>query len=192
MFITELRNSLENPSVPLSFPVEWLTDFFNGGKTDSGIRVSQLTAIQIPVVFACVQIVSNGLASLPLNVVEVSKQAVTGRIQRTLSFDHVLQDLLHSRPHPEMSSQTYRKVTMIHALLWGNAYSEVLLDGSGCIAALAPRAPWKTVAVRLRQSMRIEGVDGHPVVYPKGTLVFKTTQGVSDEDVINDDNIRDG
>jgi HK97 family phage portal protein len=191
-FITDLRSSLENPAVPLSFPAEWMVDYFGGQRTDSGLRVSQLTALQIPVVFACIQIVSNGLASLPLNVVEVSKQVVTGRIRRTLSYDHTLQELLFCRPHPEMSSQTYRKVMMTYALLWGNAYSEILLDGGGRIAALAPRAPWKTVAIRLRQSRILEGGDGSPLSYPKGTLVYKTTQGVSDEDVLNDDNIRDG
>jgi|SRR5665213_2173778 len=193
-FIEELRSnlSIENPAVPLSFPAEWMLDYFGGGKTDAGVRVSQQTAIQIPVVFACVNIVSNGLASLPLNVVEISTQEGTGRIQRQLAVDHTLQDLLNTRPHPEMSSQTWRKVMMVYALLWGNAYSEILLDGAGRIAALAPRAPWKTCAIRLRQDRKLESSDGTIKVYPEGTLVYKTTQGLGDEDIVNDNDIRDG
>jgi len=191
-FISEIRGSLENPGTPLSFPAEWLTDIYNGGRTDSGLRVSQMSAIQLPVVFACIQIVSNGLAALPLNVVELSEQKGTGRVVRKLAFDHDLQDLLHDRPHPEMSSMTWRKVMMVYALLWGNAYSETLLDGSGRVAALAPRAPWKTASVRLRRNTPIEGMNGERVMYPKGTLVFKTTQGLSEEDVISDDSTREG
>jgi HK97 family phage portal protein len=191
-FIQELRSSLENPQTPLSFPAEWLTDIYNGGRTDSGLRVSQMTALQIPVVFSAINIVSNGIAQLPLNVMEIALTDDTQRVTRKLAYDHQLQDLLYNRPHPEMSSFTWRKVMQIYALLWGNAYSEILLDGAGRMAALAPRAPWKTASVRLRRDVFIEGPDGAPVKYKKGTLVYKTTQGLSDEDVIADDSIRQG
>jgi len=50
--IIERRSSLENPSTPLSFPAEWLLDIFNGGRTDSGIRVSEMTALQTDAVLA--------------------------------------------------------------------------------------------------------------------------------------------
>jgi HK97 family phage portal protein len=191
-FIQEIRNSLENPGVPLAFPVEWMTEFFSGSRTDSGIRVNQMTALQLPVVFACVNIVSNGLASLPLNVVELSTQAKTGRISRKLAYDHDLQDLLNTRPHPEMSAQTWKKVMMCYALLWGNSYSEVLLDGAGRVGALAPRAPWKTAAVRLRRDTVLEGIDGEKTKYDAGTLVYKTTIGLSEEEITLDDSIKEG
>ena len=191
-FIEEIRSSLENPQVPLSFPAEWLTDIYNGGRTDSGLRVSQLTALQIPTVFACINIVANGLAQLPLNVVGLNIDETTNRVSRTLAFNHGLQDILYSRPHPEMSSFTWRKVMQIYALLWGNAYSEILVDKAGRVAALAPRAPWKTVATRLRRPVDLENINDEIETYPAGTLVYKTTQGLSDEDVIADDSIKDG
>ena len=61
----EQRSSLENPATPLSFPAEWLLDIFSGGRTDSGIRVSELTALQVGTVYACVNIISGAFASLP-------------------------------------------------------------------------------------------------------------------------------
>src|ERR1700722_4745017 len=66
----EKRSSLENPQVPLSYPAEWLLDIFNGGRTDSGIRVSEMTALQVSTVYACVNIISGAFAALPLTVME--------------------------------------------------------------------------------------------------------------------------
>ena len=66
--LIEKRGSLENPVTPLSYPAEWLMDIFNGGRTDSGIRVSELTALQASAVFAAVNIISSAIAMLPLNV----------------------------------------------------------------------------------------------------------------------------
>src|SRR5579872_5864472 len=63
--LAEYRSSLENPSTPLSYPAEWLLDIFNGGRTDSGIRVSEMTALQVGTVLACVNIICNGVAGLP-------------------------------------------------------------------------------------------------------------------------------
>src|SRR6202521_5288470 len=68
--LRELRSSLENPQTPLSYPAEWLLDIFNGGRTDAGIRVSQLTALQVPTVWSCVDLISGSVASLPLHVYE--------------------------------------------------------------------------------------------------------------------------
>lgn len=189
-FIAQSRSSLENPSVPLSYPAEWLVDYFNGGRTDSGLRVSQITALQIPAVFTCVNIVANGMASLPLNAVEIGLTP-NGRMTRRLAYDHELQDLLHLRPHPEMSSKTFRFVMMVYALLWGNAHAEILYDNGGRIAALAPRAPWKTCAIRLREQQTIRDGYGDPKKLPKGSLVYKTTVGVSDHDVVADGVVRD-
>lgn len=185
-FIAQSRSSLENPSVPLSYPAEWLVDFFSGGRTDAGLRVSQTTALQIPAVFTCVNVVANGVASLPLNVVEI-RLTPNKRLSRTLAYDHELQDLLHSRPHPEMSSKTFRFVMMVYALLWGNAHAEVLYDAGGRIAALAPRAPWKTAAIRLQHDHVIQDRYGDPKTLRRGTLAYKTTQGVSESEVISDD-----
>src|SRR6516165_5219547 len=97
--LPESRTSLENPSTPLSFPAEWLLDIFNGGSTDSCIRVSEMTALQVSTVLACINIVSNGVASLPLNVMEV--EYIKGREKKTRAHDHSLYDLLRRAPNVE-------------------------------------------------------------------------------------------
>src|SRR5690348_1644585 len=78
----EKRSSLENPQTPLSYPAEWLLDIFNGGRTDSGIRVSELTAFQVSTFLACADLISGKIASLPVHVYERSFSANGRAIHR--------------------------------------------------------------------------------------------------------------
>src|SRR5258708_4977906 len=144
----EKRSSLENPSTPLSYPAEWLLDIFNGGRTDSGIRVSEMTALQVSTVLACVNIISNGVSSLPLHVYE--RAVKDGRQSKKVAFNHDLHDLLHDEPNPEMCSVTFRKTIQAHCLLWGNGYIEIQRSSDdNSILALWPRNPYKARPVRL-------------------------------------------
>jgi len=158
----ERRSSLENPQSPLSFPAEWLLDIFNGGRTDSGIRVSELTALQVATVFACVNLISSTIGALPLQVFE---RLITGeqkRLGKRVAVDHDLHDVLHDEPNPEMTSITFRRTLQLHMLLWGNGYAEVQRDGANRIVALWPRNP-----ARCR-----------PYRTAKGLLVYRTTEGI--------------
>jgi len=167
--IVERRSSLENPQTPLSFPAEWLLDIFNGGRTDSGIRVSEMTALQVGAVLTCVNIIANGIASLPLNVYE--KQIRDNRLAKRLALNHGVFDILHSEPNVEMTSSTFRKTEMVHALLWGNAFAEIQRNGAAQPIAIWPRNPARTLPVRLTSPLTLEG-DRLPV----GTLVYKTSE----------------
>jgi hypothetical protein len=68
--ISEFRTSLENPSTPLSYPAEWLLDIFNGGRTDSGMRVSEMTALQVSTVWACCEIKGGAVGALDVKLYE--------------------------------------------------------------------------------------------------------------------------
>ena len=179
--IIERRSSLENPSTPLSFPAEWLLDIFNGGRTDSGIRVSEMTALQTDAVLACVSIISKGVASLPLHVYE--QQMKDGRASKMVSISHPLYDILKDEPNEEMTSHTFRGVMMVHCLLWGNAYAEIQRDNGNRIVALWPRNPARTRPVRLTADARIQGT-----LYPRGTLIYHTSETMGDEISFQDDN----
>lgn len=181
-FGMEKRSSLENPQTPLSFPAEWLLDIFNGGRTDSGIRVSEMTALQVSTVLACVNIISNGIAGLPLNVYE--RTVKNNRLGKTLSFDHGLFDLLHNEPNEEMTSFSWRKVLQVHALLWGNGYCEIERNNANEVIGLWPRNPARTRPVRITAPMTIEGTR-----YPTGTMVYETTETVGDSQMGHEDSL---
>src|ERR1700761_6756863 len=68
--ILESRSSLENPQTPLSYPAEWLLDIFNGGRTDSGVRISELTAFQVTTLLAGVDLIAGKISSLPWHIYE--------------------------------------------------------------------------------------------------------------------------
>jgi HK97 family phage portal protein len=177
----ERRSSLENPSTPLSYPAEWLLDIWNGGRTDSGIRVSEMTALQVSTVLACVNIISNGVASLPFYVYE--KQIRDGRLAKRVAHAHPLFEILHTEPNDEMSSVTWRKTLQCHALLWGNGYCEVQRNEDNEIIALWPRNPSRTRPVRLLSAQKIEGTE-----YPAGTLVYEVHEPITGSPVSPDEN----
>jgi HK97 family phage portal protein len=169
----EQRTSLENPQTPLSYPAEWLLDIFNGGRTDSGIRVSEMTALQVGTVFACCNVISDGVSSLPLHVYQRAK--IAGRASKTLAVDSPIYDLVHTEPNPEMSSAVFFKVLMVHALLWGNGYAEIQRDNRGQIIAIWPRNPARTRPIRLLKPLMFEGD-----LLPAGTMMYETSDQLMD------------
>ncbi len=165
----ERRSSLENPQTPLSFPAEWLLDIFNGGRTDSGIRVSELTALQVSTVMACINVISRGVGMLPLHVFERAMQQK--RVAKYKAHDHYLYPTLRKEPNCEMTATTFFRTFMCHALLWGNAYAEITYDKGGRVHSIWPRNPHMTTPQRLLQKEYIDG-DWHPA----GTLVYRTSE----------------
>jgi HK97 family phage portal protein len=184
--LIEKRGSLENPVTPLSYPAEWLMDIFNGGRTDSGIRVSELTALQASAVFAAVNIISSAIAMLPLNVYSQELNA-HGRLRKSVNLDHEVYDLIHKEPNIEMTSFTWRRTLMAHALLWGNGYSELQRNKRGDVMAIWPRNPARTRPLRLAKPCVVEGQQ-----CAAGQLIYMTAEemtGVQIEttDAANDD-----
>jgi HK97 family phage portal protein len=164
----QLRSSLENPSTPLSYPAEWLLDIFNGGRTDSGVRVSELTALQVSTIYAAVDLISGGLASLDLNVYEHLQPR-----GKRLAVEQDLHWLLHDEPNPEMTAFTFVKTMQCMALLWSNCYAEIERDQANRPMAIWPRNPVGTRPVRLTAPAVI---DGERV--EAGTMVYATSDGV--------------
>src|SRR5215475_9394663 len=81
----EARTSLENPQTPLSYPAEWLLDIFNGGRTDSGIRVSEMTAFQVAPFLACVDFIAGMIAAMPKHVFE-RRMVANGRASHRVAY----------------------------------------------------------------------------------------------------------
>lgn len=170
----EIRSSLENPQTPLSFPAEWLLDIFNGGRTDSGIRVSEMTALQVSTVLACVSIIAKGVASLPFHVYE--RQVEDKRVSHRVAVEHPLHDVLRLSTNPEMTSTIFRATVQAHMLLWGNGYAEIQRDNAAQPIALWPRNPARTRPVRITGPLVVEGTK-----YPAGTMMYTTNEEMGDE-----------
>lgn len=111
--------------------------FYMGGSS-SGKVVTERTAMQMTAVYACVRILSEAVAGLPLNLYRYNNDG-----GKEKALDHPLYLLLHDEPNPEMSSFVFRETLMTHLLLWGNAYAQIIRNGKGEIVALYPLMPNK-------------------------------------------------
>lgn len=87
------------------------------GTTSSGKVVNERTAMQTTAVYACVRILAETTALLPLHTYKRTDKG------KEKALDHLLYYLLHDEPNPEMISFVFRETLMGHLLLWGNAYA---------------------------------------------------------------------
>lgn len=115
------------------------------GLSSSGQTVNERTALQTAIVYACVRVLSETIASLPLHTY---KYTTNGKDK---AIDHPMYYLLHSEPNPEMTSFVFRETLMGHLLLWGNAYAQIIRDGRGRVVGLYPLLPNKMVVNRNNQ-----------------------------------------
>jgi HK97 family phage portal protein len=110
---------------------------FYSGPSTAGTFVTEQSAMQAAAVHACVRVISEAVASLPLHVYRYEDRAVR------MVPEHPLYALLHNAPNPEMTSFSFREALMTHLLLHGNAYAQIIRDGRGQVIALYPLLPDK-------------------------------------------------
>ena len=129
-FFSRLFGTKVNDSLPGN------SYMFRLGSSTSGAMVHQRSAMQISTVYACVRVLAESIAGLPLHVYQCGKNG-----SREKATDHPLYFLLHDEPNPEMTSFVFRETLMTHLLLWGNAYAQIIRDGRGQVIALYPLMP---------------------------------------------------
>lgn len=125
------RDKPQNKTVGSSF------SFMMGGST-SGKSVTERSSMQMTAVYACVRILSEAIAGLPLHLYRYKEGG-----GKELAVDTNLYRLLHDEPNPEMTSFVFRETLMTHLLLWGNAYAQIIRNGKGEVIALYPLMPNK-------------------------------------------------
>jgi len=119
-------NSYDSPSY---------TYFF--GRAHGGKRVDDRSAMQHTVVYACVRVLSEAIAQLPLHLYQYTEN---GKERVPM---HPLYFLLHDQPNPEMTSFIFRETLMSHLLIYGNAYAQIIHNGRGDVVGLYPLMPDK-------------------------------------------------
>jgi HK97 family phage portal protein len=107
----------------------------DGGGVFTGKAVTVDTAMGHVPIMAAIRVISENIASIPLQVFERLPQG------KRLAPDHRLYGMLHDSPNPEMSSMTFREVMQSHIESWGNAYAEIEYDTDGFPLHLWPLRP---------------------------------------------------
>lgn len=94
--------------------------YFSGGPTYAGENVTVDGSLQLDVVWACVRLIAETIATLPLFVYKRDSQG-RGIIDDT----HPLYRVLHDRPNADMTAVEFFTATVAALLLWGNSYAAI-------------------------------------------------------------------
>ena len=121
----------------------WQTFVF--GRSNAGEQVDEKAAMQIPTVYACVRLLAESIAALPLHLYRVTDK--NGNKEK--ARDHPLYKILYRQPNPEMTSFVFWETMMTHLLRWGNAYAQIVRDGKNTALGLYPL--YQAVRIALRQ-----------------------------------------
>jgi HK97 family phage portal protein len=138
-----LQRATKVPGVAVGSENSWLRGLFNFNESATGIKVDEFNALNVTAIYACVRILAESIASLPLPTYERMDGA--GKRRAT---EHYLFHLLHDAPNSEMSSFELLETMMGHVLLWGNAYAELVRDGAGRVREIWPLRPDRMVIWR--------------------------------------------
>lgn len=109
-------------------------------RTDTGLYVNERSAMNLPVAYACVGLLSDVLATAPAHVVVYDEKS--GRTEPVTGDPREL--MLNLRPNEYMTAFTQRQTTQAHTLLSGNGYCEIRRNRLGQGVELWP-LPWDAV-----------------------------------------------
>lgn len=119
--------------------LDWNPTIWGSGMgTAAGVDVTPDSSLGYSAVFACVRVLAEDVASLPLILYRRARPRGKNR-----ATEHPLYGLLHDLPNPEMTSLEMRETLMGHLALWGNAYAEKAFDRAGRVIELWPLRPDK-------------------------------------------------
>lgn len=127
----------------------------------SGVSVTPETAMQLPDVYACREVLSQDVGRCPLKL--RAQQSDGEWVDAT---DHHLWEILHDLPNPEMTAAEFRAEMMRALLAHERAYAEIVRRPNGTIKALWLLDPTRMTVTRdalnvKRYSYRVDG--GQPI-----------------------------
>lgn len=97
----------------------------NGGQTGAGVKVTEHSALMSSAVWAATNLISGTIGYLPAGVFE---KLDVGKKTRQ---DHIIYQLLRTRPSPNTTPIIYKSRIISNMLLWGNGYGIITRNGVG-------------------------------------------------------------
>src|SRR5574343_577491 len=137
-------------------------------RSASGMRVSPDGALRLAAVYACVRILSETMASLPVVVYRQRKDGGKDRVT-----DHWLYGLLARKPNRFQNPFEWREMLQGHLALRGNAFCQIISNPKGEITELMPIHPDR-VRIEVMDSgdfrYRVRMQNGDETVFPRGQI----------------------
>lgn len=120
-----------------------------GAATDAGEIVTESSVMALSAVWACVNLLSGTISSLPLMVYRTGSSGA-----REVAKDHPLYRILHDSPNYDQTALDFWDFLCASIELWGNGFARVE-RGGGRVSALVPINP-ASMSVRRLSSGVIE------------------------------------
>src|SRR5690348_123384 len=114
---------------------QWWAEFGPAARSAGGVSVTQLSALQVSTVMACVSILSEDVAKLPVHVFRRKDNG-----GKEIVKDHPLERLM-MRPNGWQSRFEFIEQMQTALLLRGNAYAPIIRDYRGTPIAFVPVNP---------------------------------------------------
>ena len=138
------RRASKTGTSTMAHPAKWLYDQLHGGTAYAGVQVTEGKALGITAVYACVRVLSETVASLPLILYKRLSEG-----GKTRAVEHPLFHLLHVQPNKEMSAFQFKELLESHAAIYGNGYAQIVWNNSAEPTALWPLLPDKMDVARV-------------------------------------------
>jgi HK97 family phage portal protein len=116
----------------------WLVRLLGGGNSKAGLPVSEWGALSNTSIWACVTLIADCVAMLPIDVYQRKGK------ERTQQPEHPVAQLLSGSVNEDMGASSMIRTQQIHTLLWGNGYSEIERTRGGEVVGLWPLLPDRT------------------------------------------------
>jgi HK97 family phage portal protein len=137
---------------------------FGQHNSRAGVAVNVDSALKVSTVFACLRVLADGIAQVPL---KVYREKADGT--KELARDHPAYRLLSRRPNEWMTSFEFRQVMMFHAALLGNGCAWIGRI-RGVPRELIPLVPGSYSIEQARDytlTYRLTGPTGQSTVLPR-------------------------
>lgn len=160
----------------LKQPEEWLINALGGTQSASGARVSDLSAISLPVVQACVGLKADMVGMLPCKL-----------YRKTSSGSEELKDdprslLISGTPNGHHTSFEFKKLLEVGRGLGGNGYARVYRDGFYEPVRIEPLLPCDVRPERLQNRQVIYRVNGESKPLTRADIIH--VPGLSNDGVL--------
>lgn len=151
----------------VSFSKEF-DDFFAMTKPKSGVAVDWKSALDVTTVLACVRVVAEGVAQIPLRVMRELPDG-KGSVPAT---DHALYKVLNRRPNKWQTSFAFRETMLVHLMLTGDffAYKNMVRGKVKELITISPGNVTVTQKADYSLEYTVTGSDGSSKTLPQSMI----------------------
>lgn len=154
---------------------------YYGRESTSGERVTQETAVRLSSVYACTRIISQRIATLPLNLYRITDEG------RESARDHPLSRLIRVKPNAHMTAPVFWEAVVASILLQRGAFLERKQNPAGSISSIEFLHPMRTSLDAHRNEYRYISKRGEERWIPRANVAHIpafTTDGIDGCSVI--------